>query len=181
MPRVVITGGPGAGKTTLLAELSARGFRVAEESARAIIAERRARGESPRPPPAVFAREILRRDVAKYDDESADRDWVFFDRGVLEAIWMLHEVEPLPDSDLREWTSTYTFHEIVFLLPPWEAIFVNDAERDQTFAEAVTVYDRVTRWYRGLGYTILEVPPAASAERADFVLRALCAGGAARP
>ena len=71
--------------------------------------------------------------------------------------------------------------EIVFLLPPWEAIFVNDAERDQTFAEAVTVYDRVTRWYRGLGYTILEVPPAASAERADFVLRALCAGGAARP
>ena len=44
MSRVVLTGGPGAGKTTLLATLAAMGFTTVEESARAIIAERLARG-----------------------------------------------------------------------------------------------------------------------------------------
>jgi predicted ATPase len=49
MPHVIVTGGPGAGKTTLLAELAARGYATVEESARAIIRERLARGASRRP------------------------------------------------------------------------------------------------------------------------------------
>ena len=71
-------------------------------------------------------------------------------------------------------------NEVVFVLPPWKEIFINDAERDQTFAEAVIVFERVTQWYRGLGYTIREVPRASLTERADFVLHALGAGGATR-
>src|SRR5215831_1817656 len=57
MPRVVVTGGPGVGKTTLLAQLHASGYTIVSESARAIISERRRRGQSPRPEPAEFARE----------------------------------------------------------------------------------------------------------------------------
>jgi predicted ATPase len=71
MPHVIVTGGPGAGKTTLLAELAARGYATVDESARAIIAERLARGESPRPDQGAFAREILRRDIDKYVSRSA--------------------------------------------------------------------------------------------------------------
>ena len=55
MPCVVITGGPGAGKTTLLTELGRRGFATVAESARALIAERLAAGQGPRPDPWDFA------------------------------------------------------------------------------------------------------------------------------
>src|SRR5688572_18221659 len=87
---VILTGGPGAGKTTLLAELAARGYATVDESARAVIAERLARGASPRPDPVAFAREILRRDIEKYLEPRAP-GWVFFDRSLIEALGMLHE------------------------------------------------------------------------------------------
>ena len=92
MHRVVITGGPGAGKTTLLNELTAMGYPIVAESARAIIAERLSSGKSPRPNPLLFAQEILRRDVEKYASQPNTSDWVFFDRGAIEAIGMLHTV-----------------------------------------------------------------------------------------
>ena len=55
MPPVIVTGGPGAGKTTLLAALADMGYITVEESARAIIEERIARGERPRPDLVTFA------------------------------------------------------------------------------------------------------------------------------
>ena len=179
MPRVIVTGGPGTGKTTLLAELAAMGYTTVEESARAIIAERLARGERRRPDLAVFAREILRRDIEKYVDQRHTTDWVFFDRGVIDALGLLHEVSPLPAHELEAMLSTYRFHPIVFILPPWEAIYANDAERDQSFAEAVIVHDRLERWYRSCGYTLLEVPCAPVADRAQHVLQILSERGAA--
>src|SRR6187200_2942381 len=98
MPHVIVTGGPGAGKTTLLAELAALGHATVDESARAIIAERLARGESPRPDPASFAREILRRDIEKYLNWPRTSEWVFFDRGLIDAIGMRHDATPLSAS-----------------------------------------------------------------------------------
>ena len=90
MPNVIVTGGPGAGKTTLLTELAALGYATVEESARAIIAERLASGASRRPDFPAFAREILRRDIEKYRGQPRTSNWVFFDRGVLDALGMLH-------------------------------------------------------------------------------------------
>jgi predicted ATPase len=173
MPHVIVTGGPGAGKTTLLSELAASGFATVEESARAIIAGRLARGESPRPAPAVFAREILRRDIEKYLNHPRTSEWIFFDRGVIEAIGMLHEAAPLSDTELASLLATYPFHPTVFVLPPWEAIYSTDTERDQTFADAIDVHARVIRWYRACGYLIDEVPRGPVAERAEHVLRTL--------
>ena len=173
MPHVIVTGGPGAGKTTLLAELLARGYATVDESARAIIAERLARGESPRPDPVAFAREILRRDIEKYVNRPPTSEWVFFDRGLIEALGMLHQASPLPASELRSMLATYPFHRTVFVLPPWEAIYSTDAERDQSFAEAVQVHARVVEWYGSCGYDLHEVPRLLVAERVEHVLRVL--------
>lgn len=172
MPYVVITGGPGAGKTTLLSELAARGYQTVDESARAIIVERLARGDSPRPDPLAFAREILR-DIEKYRRQRQHSGWVFFDRGVVEAIGMVHENMPLPADELAAMLSAYAFHPIVFILPPWEAIYATDAERDQTFANAVSVHDKVVRWYRSCGYILHELPRLPVAQRAEHVLQLL--------
>jgi predicted ATPase len=61
----------------------------------------------------------------------------------------------------------------VFVLPPWEVIYAKDAERDQSFAEAVDVHARVEQWYRSCGYVLNEVPRLQVAERAEHVLRVL--------
>jgi predicted ATPase len=61
----------------------------------------------------------------------------------------------------------------VFVLPPWEAIYTTDSERDQTFADALRVHDTLTHWYRRCDYEIIEVPTGPVAERCAHVLRAL--------
>jgi len=178
MPHVIVTGGPGAGKTTLLAELAARGYATVEESARAIIAERLAGGASRRPDALAFAQEILRRDIEKYRNHPRTSKWIFFDRGVVDALGMLHEASPLPSIELETMIASYRFHATVFVAPPWEVIYVNDAERDQSFAEAVDVHAKVVRWYHSCGYVLNEVPCLPVAQRAEHVLRILAQSAA---
>ena len=173
MDRVVLTGGPGTGKTTLLTELARRGHATVDESARAIIAGRRARGLPPRPDPLSFAREILARDIDKYRHPPANTGLVFHDRCALEALAMLHEASPLTDDALRAQLAELRFHGTVFILPPWEAIYVNDAERDHPFAHAVAVHAQLLRWYRGCGYQVCEVPCLPVAQRADHIEQAV--------
>ena len=173
MPHVVLTGGPGAGKTAVLAELASMGYTTVEDSARAIIAERLTRGASPRPDPPAFAREILRRDIDKYRGLPQTHRWVFFDRGLIDALGMLQEVAPLPAHELQAMLAAYPFHPSVFVFPPWEAIYVNDLERDQSFPDAVIVYGKVVRWYRSCGYIVHEVPPLGIPQRAAHVLERL--------
>jgi predicted ATPase len=170
---VIVTGGPGAGKTTLLTALAAMGYATVEDSARAIIAERLARGASPRPDALAFAREILHRDIEKYLNQPRTSKWVFFDRGLIDALGMLHEASALPSTELESMLASYPFHATVFVLPPWEVIYANDAERDQSFADAVDVHARVVRWYRSCGYVLNEVPRVPVAQRAEHVLRTL--------
>jgi predicted ATPase len=173
MPKVVITGGPGAGKTTLLAELAQRGLAVVPESARAVIAERRARGLPPRPAPEAFAREILRRDTLQHAAHAAAMRWVFFDRSAIEALGLLHEAAPMPPAELGQRLRAFDFWPVVMVLPPWEAIYTRDTERDSSFDHAVAVHARIVAWYGACGYAVHEVPQLTVGQRADHVLRVL--------
>jgi predicted ATPase len=174
---VVFTGGPGAGKTTLLGEIASIGYATVEESARTIIAERLASGLSPRPAPPVFAREVLRRDIEKYLGQQQTSEYVFFDRGVIDALGLLHEASPLPGLELAALLSAHPYHA-AFIFPPWQAIYSNDCERDQSFAEAVTVHGALVRWYRCCGYVLHEVPCVPVTQRATHVLRVLAEAAA---
>jgi predicted ATPase len=173
MRRVVITGGPGAGKTTLLTELAAKGYATVSESAREVIAARSARGLPPRPDPITFAREILKEDDAKYRSPTQSDGTIFYDWSAVEALGMVHEVSLLSDEKLKEGLAHYNFHPTVFVLPPWQAIYVNDAERDHSFSHAVAVHAQVVRWYQRCGYHINEVPRLEVAQRANHVLQAI--------
>jgi predicted ATPase len=178
MPRVIVTGGPGAGNTTLLAEFARLGFQTISDSAREVIAERLARGESPRPDQVTFSREILRRDREKYRTQSDSAGWIFFDRSPLEALAMVHEAVATEEADPLAKLNEYRFHSTVFLLPPWQAIYQTDAERDHSFAHAEHVYASLVRWYRLCGYALHEVPRCAVAERAKHVLQVLASSEA---
>jgi len=173
MSRIVITGGPGSGKTTLLLALLARGHTIVGDSPRAIIQDRRRRGLSPRPEAYEFVHETLRMDIENFVRHAATPGDVFFERGVLDALCGLDVVSPLNESELSVWLSTYQYCSKVFVLPPWKAIYVNDAERDHTFEHAESI-DRIAQdWYRRCGYQVIEVPRVPVAERCAYVLQAL--------
>ena len=170
--RVVITGGPGAGKTTLLCELGHRGFATVEDTPRTIIRSRRALGLSPRPSPLEFAEQVLRRDVELYE-QNAGEARAFFDRGVLDALAMVVDAAPERRPEALALAVEYPYHPLVFVLPPWEEIYLNDDERDHPFAHAVRVCESLVAWYQLCGYQIAQVPKLPVAERCDYVLSAL--------
>ena len=160
-------------KTSLLRALAELGYETIEESARAVIAERLAAGKSPRPDPQEFALEVLRRDIEKYCGTEESPKWVFFDRGVIEAVGWAAEVGALPETQAGIILSAYPFHPSVFVLPPWRAIYVTDAERDHDFEHAVEVHKGLVRWYSSRGYLLHEVPCLPVAARAKHVLLTL--------
>jgi predicted ATPase len=169
---VVITGGPGAGKTTLLRELERRGFATVEDTPRAIIRSRRALGLSPRPSPLEFAEQVLRRDVELYEQNTGQAR-TFFDRGVPDALAMVADAAPERRAELVALAADYPYHPVVFVLPPWEEIYITDDERDHTFAHAVRVCESLVAWYQLCGYHVASVPKLPVAERCDYVLSAL--------
>lgn len=169
--RIALTGGPGAGKTALVDALARRGYAVVPEVARRIIAERKARGLSPRPPPPEFARMIFEKDRAQYRAVAAVDGPVFFDRSLLDAMGMLWALGQLPDRD--DLLRRYPYHPTAFILPPWRDIYRQDTERDQTYVESVVVFQQLHRWYADCGYPPVEVPRDTVEARCDFILRNL--------
>lgn len=171
--RFVVTGGPGGGKTTILTALSEHGYSFAPESARKIIKERLAAGLSPRPKPVSFAHEILRADIEKYRNTGATNRATFFDRGVLDALYMLDAENAVTRDEVARYIHDFPYNSVVFLLPPWKEIYGTDSERDQTFEEAVEVFEGMRRWYLQWGYETLEVPRSNIDERISFILEAV--------
>src|SRR5215216_1595139 len=88
-------------------------------------------------------------------------------------------LSPRPNADefvhetLRMGLSTYPYYPKVFLLPPWRAIYVNDAERDHTFEHAEWVNSITQEWYHRCRYQLIELPKLSVAERCTYVLQAL--------
>ena len=170
--RVVITGGPGAGKTALLNELSRLGYATVDDTPRAIIRARRARGLSPRPPPLEFAEEVLRREIEQHDLHVGDA-LTFFDRGVVDALLMVADAAPERRVEIATLAAEHPYHPVAIFLPPWEEIYVNDEERDHSFSHAVWVYESLVAWYEACGYQVAPLPKVPVAERCDHVLSAL--------
>lgn len=169
----MVTGGPGGGKSTLLAALAERGYHIAPEAARRIIKRRRAEGLPPRSDPVSFARVILHSDIEQYR-AATDHDGItFFDRGVLDALYMLDLESALPRDETGRLVQAFPYNDIVFLLPPWEAIYGMDSERDQTFEESVAVFEGIKRWYSQWGYETVTVPRASIEARVSFILEAM--------
>jgi len=168
----VIAGGPGAGKTTLIDALRQGGETCVPESGRAIILDQLRIGGRALPwlDPALYAELMLARDLANYRAHSDRTAPVFFDHALASLSGYLRLVGMPAAAHVERAATTFRYNPLVFMAPPWKAIYVNDAERKQTFAEAVATFQAVRDAYVKQGYQPMELPLASVEARMSFVL-----------
>ncbi len=182
MPRrVVLSSCSGGGKSTLLAELARRGHAVRPEAGRRVVeAETAAAGDAlPWTDMARFMERLLDLAAAQHGAPEAGasggaaRTTVFFDRSVVDAVaWFQRTGIPLParhagvDERLR-------YHPLVFLVPPWPEIYVQDGARRHDLGAAQAEYAALLESWPATGYEVAVIPRAPVAERADWVLARL--------
>ena len=128
---------------------------------------------SPRPDPVCFAQKILKADIEKYREAVVSEHPMFFDRGVLDALYMLDAENALTHDETARCVHDFPYNRIAFLLPPWKEIYDTDSERDQTFEQSVGVFEGMKKWYLQWGYETLEVPRLRVEERVSFILEAV--------
>lgn len=169
---VIISGCSGGGKSTLLSELKRRGHNVVEEPGRRIVAEELEGAGSALPwvDFPAFARRAI---AVSQDDRSIaakTQGFVFFDRGLIDAAAALEHATGTPV--LKSYASE-RYNRRVFVTPPWPKIYVNDAERQHGFREAVAEYERLISAFTSLDYEVDMLPKVGVADRANFVLERL--------
>jgi predicted ATPase len=162
--RVVIAGGPGSGKSTLLQALAASGERCYEEASRSLIREQLAQSGQRLPWGDLwaFAQECAARMLAQLADSSR-HGRCFFDRGLPDLIgYLSHGGHTAPD----DWTkASRAYAPVVFFAPPWQEIYVNDAERPQSFAEARSLSAHIRRAYVDCGFRLVELTKSSVPDR----------------
>ncbi|UHG94287.1 AAA family ATPase [Spirosoma oryzicola] len=174
MSKFIITGGPGAGKSTLIEALRAAGFHCFDEISRQLIQQEVASGSQCLPWVDLdcFARLALKGMIADHKRASTfgQDQALFFDRAIPDIIAYLRVGDVPVDALFQQAVQQYPYQPTVFVAPPWEAIYVNDAERWQTFAESCALHDAIVETYQQLNFTLIELPRSSAADRVDFVL-----------
>ena len=181
--RIVIAGGPGSGKSTLLEALAESGEICYQESSRVLIREQLARAGRlvPWGDLSAFAHECSERMLAQLVGSermgrptgSAHHRRCFFDRGLPDLIgYLSHGGHGAPDA----WrAASRAYASTVFFAPPWHEIFVNDAERPQSFAEAQALSAHIRCAYLDCGFQLVELVKSSVADRRRQVLQYLVA------
>ena len=169
----MISGCLGGGKSALITELGRRGYAVVQEPGRRIVREELASGCSALPwvDGIGFARRARAMALADRVAASTLNGWVFFDRGLIDAVAALQHLTGEPV--LNALAQDHRYHRRVFLTPPWPEIYTTDPERRHDLDAALAEYSRLLGVYPSLGYEVSIVPKTGVVERADFVLDTL--------
>jgi predicted ATPase len=96
----------------------------------------------------------------------------FLDRGIPDILAYMHYIGDSYPAFFEE-ASTEHRYDKVFILPPWEAIYVSDEARYENFEQAQLIYRHLQETYRHFGYSPMEVPVGPVADRVAFILNAL--------
>lgn len=171
VPKYIISGGPGSGKTTLINGLQQQGYFCSEEISRKMIIQETAKGSFCLPwiDISCFSAKVLQEMIFAWN-QAPTAAITFFDRAIPDIIAYLNVAEvPVPEEYYTA-LALHPYHKQVFIMPPWESIYVNDSERWQTFEEAVIINEAIRKAYTTCGFELIDVPKNSQTERVAFIL-----------
>ena len=166
--KYIITGGPGSGKSSLLNALIDKGYLGFEEISRIVIREQHEKNGDKLPWKnlADFA-EICFERMSKQLGSCSSTNYCFYDRGIPDIIAYVRRGGLKVPKKYFEKSNQY--NPIVFIAPPWQEIFINDAERPESFNDSMEIYQFLKRTYNELGFKTIELPKVSISERVNFI------------
>ncbi len=174
--KIVITGGPSTGKSTVIKELKNRNFTCFDEVSRDIIKEAQKQGIEQLflTDPLLFSRKLIEGRVKQYHDaEQLSDDIIFFDRGIPDVnAYLKYSKQAIPD-EFEKITRKHPYDRLVFIMPPWDEIYTNDAERYESFNQAQLIHNKLVNYYKELGYYLIFVPFGPVDKRVDYILESI--------
>ncbi|WP_419211360.1 AAA family ATPase [Maribacter sp. X9] len=178
--RIVITGGPGTGKTVLISSLEENGFYCFHEVIRTMTLEalngKEFTDELVNPIAFVndsksFNDQLLNARLNHFIEAQAlEEKHVFYDRGLPDVLAYMDYFKQSYDQGFIDICTENRYDEVL-ILPPWEAIYVQDNERMEDFKQSCDIHDHLEAKYTELGYNPIEVPFGPIEERMRFVLQ----------
>ena len=172
---IVISGCSGGGKSTLLAELESLGYSVSPEVGRQIVKEQLAINGSITPwqNPLQFCEELIVRSIQAYEQsinlKNVKDGLVFHDRSIIDGLSYFYTLKYNETEKYADLIRKYPLYPIVFMTPPWLEIYVQDAERQHSFSDAVNEYNRLIEIYANCGYQIKIIHKGTIEERLLFI------------
>lgn len=172
---VVIIGGPGTGKTTIIDGLLSLGYCCYPEISREVTMEAKKQGieqlflENP----LLFSELLLEGRKKQYKNAQEEmHKVVFLDRGIPDVLAYMHYIGDAYPSFFDAACKEHQYSKI-FILPPWEEIYVSDEERYENYEQAKLIYGHLVETYQKYGYELIEVPRDTVEKRIEFILGTL--------
>jgi len=173
--KIVLIGGPGTGKTTIINHLSNLGFECMHEISREVTSMAKKQGIEQLflTDPLLFSKMLLEGREQQYlQAEQSESELIFFDRGIPDVHAYLNYLG-ITYPNLYEDKSKKYVYDKIFLMPPWETIYITDNERYESFEQSLAIHNHLKKSYSELDYTIMEVPFGTIEERTNFILENL--------
>jgi len=171
--RIVITGAPGTGKTSIINFLKSKGYTCFEEFSRTLIkskCEYRV-GDSFFKKQKIFNTKIIEKRIIQYNDSkkitNSKDNLIFFDR----CIYDTYAYQKLEDNSFSFPQGKYIYkYQKVFILSPWEEIYVNDNERLESFNKSKDIDKYIRLTYNHYNLMPNNVSKASLKNRVDYIL-----------
>lgn len=169
---IVIIGGPGTGKTTIIDGLVAKGYCCYPEISREVTLEAKKQGVEQLflEKPLLFSELLLEGRKKQFQNATKEpHEVVFIDRGIPDVLAYMHYIGDSYPATFDTACREHTYSKI-FILPPWEEIYISDNERYENFEQAKLIYNHLTETYQNYGYKLIEVPKDTMNNRILFIL-----------
>jgi predicted ATPase len=173
--KIVITGGPGTGKSSIINALKQAGFTCFDEISRDITLQARKEGIEQLflEDSLLFSEKLLEGRQQQYIDAHNHEDHVvFLDRGIPDILAYMDYIGDTYPKLYEEACRSHTYDQ-VFILAPWQDIFVSDSERYETYEQATVIHDKLVDTYLRFNYDLIDVPFDSITKRTEFVLNTL--------
>ncbi|MBT8244695.1 MAG: ATP-binding protein [Winogradskyella sp.] len=173
--KIAITGGPGTGKTSIIKGLQNKDYLCYEEISRQVTLQARKDGIEQLflTEPLLFSQKLLEGRMQQFNNAKKEAaDLVFLDRGIPDILAYMDFIGDIYPKHFIEACEVHKY-ESVFILPPWEDIFVSDAERYENFEQSKIINNHLLETYQQFGYNLKTVPFGTVEERVNFILENL--------